>query len=702
MSPNKQTRCHLLVLLGVVLAVFGNSLPNGFVYDDLSVKVNKAYRSFDLHALLTPFGTGDEYFPVRDLSVSLDFQLWGDNAFGMHLTNLIIYILSVFAVYFLTKEINYLLSDHKDVLSPARSAHVQLLTAVMFAVHPIHCQVVDAFFNRAALLSGLFFFLSCYFFLRSRRDGSAAMRYYGASLLCFLLAMLSKQYAIILPLMLLLFLLFDKDRKPLGPIVSLGPFFALSAAFFFLFQYIARQTRVVDDSMLDFASTSLGAKLVTALQIPSFYFRKLAVPVGFSVEYDVTFAKTLFSAPVMVPLVAYLALLGAAVLGRRKYPELLFALGWFFIALLPMLHLFPTNPIVADRYAYLASFGFLFLAARWAHRLLCVRRGVPLAVPVCLAVVGWGGVSFAYNFTWKDSKRLWSDVVTKFPTECKGYVNLGAAYMDEGEYRRADGYFDRALAVCPDSAMAYADKGLLYFKTGDLRSAIAAYGKALSFQEDMLKANYGLGSVYELLGDYEKAVFHYNRCLATREFDLAGERLYASTRLPQLLTRLTRLADLRETVAQQPDNLDARGELALKLDTLALYDEALTNYLELERRDKSKWQLYFNIGNVYHRLHDDRLAAESYEKGLALNPRYADAWNNLGVAYKEAGDMTRAIAAFGRAIACDDRNAKPFYNLAMAYYRIGDRPNAVRYLRQTRDRFPEMGALAEARLKTLQ
>ena len=103
---NKRQTLYLLLLTAAVLALFGNTLLNGFVYDDAVLTVgNKVYTEFMLEKMFFSPGNGLEYLPLRDLTFAIDFAVWGERAVGFHLTNLLIYLANVFAVYYLTVQI---------------------------------------------------------------------------------------------------------------------------------------------------------------------------------------------------------------------------------------------------------------------------------------------------------------------------------------------------------------------------------------------------------------------------------------------------------------------------------------------------------------------------------------------------------------------------------------------------------------------
>ena len=104
---NHESQWYLLGLFLLVVLVFSNSLFFGFVWDDNVLLVGQeSYQSVNFTQLLFSPVNGVEYLPLRDLTYIIDYKIWGWNPFGFHLTNLILYILNIWAVYRFTLVLN--------------------------------------------------------------------------------------------------------------------------------------------------------------------------------------------------------------------------------------------------------------------------------------------------------------------------------------------------------------------------------------------------------------------------------------------------------------------------------------------------------------------------------------------------------------------------------------------------------------------
>jgi 4-amino-4-deoxy-L-arabinose transferase-like glycosyltransferase len=143
---------------------------------------------------------GDLYRPIVILSYALNYKLGGLRPFGYHLANIFLHALNSVLVYLLA----HLIFERKR---PA------LFSALLFAIHPVHTEAVTGVVGRAELLAFLFSLSSLLMYITSKeRKG------YVLSLAFFLLALFSKENALILPFVLMLYdLTFRRDTSKTCP-----------------------------------------------------------------------------------------------------------------------------------------------------------------------------------------------------------------------------------------------------------------------------------------------------------------------------------------------------------------------------------------------------------------------------------------------------------------------------------------------------
>jgi hypothetical protein len=277
----------VLLLAGLVAGAFGRAVGHEFVWDDFIFVTDKAaYRDHDFKTILFSLSAnGLEYLPVRDLTYVLDFALWGRNPAGFHFSNLVYYFFTMLAVYLFATQLATILPKDAPSGTAVDGRVVGVLTATLFAVHPVNSEVVNFVTCRNALVSGMFFFLACQAYLVHLGDPKFHKRaWHVAAIACFVMALFSKATAIALPLILLLVNALVSPWRNTRRWLGLVPFALVSGAGFFFFRAVALRTHTISIDQSPGVS-SFGSSVAVAAQVPLFYLTKLLVPRSFSADY---------------------------------------------------------------------------------------------------------------------------------------------------------------------------------------------------------------------------------------------------------------------------------------------------------------------------------------------------------------------------------------------------------------------------------
>lgn len=543
-STRRQTRvisyfkniAPVLFLSLIVWAGNGNSLQGDFVWDDkVYMLFNRVYSNFDLRGIFLSLGNSVEYLPVRDLSLALDFALWGHNPTGFHFTNLLIYWLTVIIVYYLAGGV----ITHLSVKEQSRTARIvadgmAFLTAAMFAAHPIHSEVVNFISCRNALLSGFFFFLSVWCYLHYLQGEMKTMSWYVATLATFVLSLFAKSTGIILPLIFILLTKFVHQENKNRSSLSLVPFLLVSVVGFFFFTSIAKGSNIIQRNHVADGADFILSKFAVAAQIPFFYLYKMLMPLALSPEYDVWFGHSLISPWPLICVGALLVMGGIAVWWHRKLPFFSFCFGWYVFTLIPVLNIFPTYPVVADRYAYLPSFGFCLLLASCGYLFMRGRMKLWCFSCALLLLLGLGTLSWQQNRIWNSEKSLWEHTLTVSPHAVKAYTNLGRVYFNEGNYQKAFELFYRAQKMSPTNPNYDYFHGQRFLVLNDFENAIVAFNRAVAKDATFLEAQYQLGKTYEQLGRQKEAINVYCNILLSDGLDPANFKTQARDSIKRL------------------------------------------------------------------------------------------------------------------------------------------------------------------------
>lgn len=670
-----------VLIVAAIALVYGRALANGFVWDDpVYLLAPRIYRTFDPFHLFATLANGIEYLPIRDLTVMLDFALWGQNPAGFHATNLLIHCCAALALYRLVDGLQPLFG------LPAGgrpSTAIPLAAALIFALHPLNGQAVNWISGRNVLLCGLFSILAVQLYLSWLQRGERPRGWlYAAALACFVCSLLSKATSITVPLVLCLLLAMDGRSGRPRPYLSLLPFFLVSVAAYVLFMKVAAVAGIITDAQLAVPGEGLTVRISRALQIPYFYIGKFLLPLRLAPEYDVSFSPRLLSLQTAGACAGIAASLALAVRYRRRYPEILFGVGWFGITLLPVSNLYATNPIVADRYAYIPLVGLVVGGVVGIWRLKAWSGESLPQVVLAACTVACGVLTFAAVPVWKDERSLWTSAVENQPRVVVGYLGLGTALLAANDYPGALAQYAQAQKLNPRNHYYDTALGLYLLRQGDPDRAVASFLAALQKKPDAIRPLYELAKIFEARGDLQKAREYYQGVVDSRE--------HGNVFLQPARTALGRLAAGGPGIVGNAARLAALGDKALAYYHGNDLPRALQLFLEMERLGGGQWQLYFNIATIYMKQKRYGEAIDSFRKTVALDPANLDALNNLGICYRESRDYPRAIRTFEEAMARNSRYAYAPYNLAITYDRMGEKGRAGALFTEISQRFPEL------------
>lgn len=458
-------RIRIELLLAAVLAVYANSLLNGFTYDDEAyVLHNPAVKSFSLSGLLQPTSFNNVFRPMTFGSFALNWAAGGGWALGFHLVNVLLHAAVVVLLYVLLKEL----------LEPLpQGSIVAFAAALLFAVHPIHTEAVASIVGRSELLAAGFLLAAWLLHLDDRPV---------LSLVCLLLALLSKESAVVfLPLVMA----GDYVRGKRKPLTRYGWMAGVIGLYLLLFWRVeGGRFGEKSVSFLDNPLASLPAhwRVLNALGIGWKYVGLHFYPARLSSDYSYNAIRLYASWWHLAPaLVATVLVLGAwlwAVWKRQSAWTLAGVIYLFGFAVTANLFI-PTGTIMGERLAYLPSAGFcLLVALLWAGLERRESRLAWTVLGVLLTVLG--ARAALRNRDWRDNFTLFAADARSVPGSARAHGNLGREYMKRGQLEAARSEFQTALAIWDDYPITLENYGLVESWLGHYDNARRLLESALS------------------------------------------------------------------------------------------------------------------------------------------------------------------------------------------------------------------------------
>jgi tetratricopeptide (TPR) repeat protein len=635
-SPGKPDWRHLLILAVLSAAIYANSIPGSFVVDDYERWQDTAW--IENRPILTVIGEfftpgrAPLYRPIPYALHAIDYRLWGANASGFHITNIILHILATGLVYLVGLRI-------------LRSRIAALIGALLFAAHPIHTEAVTYIAGRTDLTMTVFALLSFLLYLEARRmSGGRRHILYAASAVAFGLALMSKEAAVALPLIVILYHLYfssgDRRHRWRAFVIPVAVLILLGSV------YLGMSFTIGGGTNVDVGEAGLLHQAYTALRAFGAYLRALAVPIDPTLVLDFSWSES-FAEPgslsALLITLGFLALVGITFRSARR---LSFGLAWIITAILPVSNLLAVSekPLYAERFLYLPSVGFCFALAYLICKAGSTTRRAPAhersargAFIIAAAVVAvFSFLTIRRNRDWISPMALAGKTLEQNPHSASAHINLGALLLEEGKGREAMREFTTAIRFDPEVELAHYNLGLAYERLGDYNRAVAEYRRAINLDVRALAAYERLAAIY-------------------LDMDMVDEAI----------------AVCRRSLSVNPHQVEVRVRLGNAYLRKQMLDEAILQFGEAIKLNPHVVEAYVNAGVAYMRKGLVDQAISQYEAALAFDPDFPQARLNLGNAYLAQGRLDEAIGEYNAALHTDPALAEVHVNLSRAYMAKG-------------------------------
>lgn len=494
----------------IVVATFAASLGGQFLAwdDQANFLSNPFYRGFTADNLRWMWTTHllGHYTPLSWMSLALDYELWGMNPLGYHITNVLLHAVSAAAADLLLLRI--FVAVQSDGSRPELPRIAAAFGALLFALHPLRVESVAWITERRDVLSLALALLSALAFFESRQR--PGRRYYVASITMFACALLAKASAVTLPLVLLICAIHPMrwvardgrtDTTALRRLlVQLVPFFLLALAAG-LYSIVALEPG---------PQLPVAKKLALTSYALGFYVTKTIFPTRLAALYEMPPVFHPFEARYLASYAVTAIVLAVAIATARKRPGVTVAIAAFVVVALPTLGLAQNGPtLAADRYTYHAGLALAALAAAsfvvWPRR---TRRLVAVGVAM---IVTLAALSIKQSSYWHDSTTLWTRVLDIDSNSAMAHNSLGVELAQAGKVDLAMREYQRAVALNQRYADPHNNLGYELARLGRAPEAIAEFEAALTIQPRMVDAEVNWGNVLYTERQFEPAISHYRR-----------------------------------------------------------------------------------------------------------------------------------------------------------------------------------------------
>ena len=445
-APTMKDSLRIGLLLIVVALVYANTLRNEFTMDDgIYVLRNPQVTQASVREFFTPNKFSSVFRPVTFATFALNWRIGGTRPFGFHLLNLALHIGATWLLFLLLEAL-------LGASPPAKT--VAFVAALIFAVHPLHTEAVASIAGRAELLAAGFLFAAWILHLDDQQI---------PALICFVLALLSKESAVVfLPLLLV----GDYARGTWKPRVRYALIGGMTLLYLgVLWKVQGGRFGQATISQLDNPLAVIPAqwRILNAVRVAWKYAALHFYPARLSCDYSFNTIPIYLDWRHTLPaFFAALAVVAAWIWAAwRRRSGLILAGGIYLGGFAVTANiLMPTGTIMGERLAYLPSAGFCLLAALAWSWLQGRQRTVAIAA-LAVVVAAFGMRTMVRNLDWNDNMSLYSTGVRASPGSAKMHGNLGGEYQAAVRWDLAASEYETALRINPDYPDVLAAYGLL-------------------------------------------------------------------------------------------------------------------------------------------------------------------------------------------------------------------------------------------------
>ncbi len=594
------------VLIGML--VYANTLGHLFTLDDYSVIkdnfITKRGIAGILQLLTTDYrygywlSAGTLYRPLSLVLFAIEWQLSPDNPFLFHLVNILLYGLTIFMLF---KFLFICLGKEKLWIVAA--------TCFLFAVHPIHTEVVaniksaDEILGLLGGLSALYFYMS---YLHHKKLSVLLL-----ALLCYLIAVFSKESAVTLVAIFPLTAYFFGKQHLKSSIVTALPF--LIPVVLYL---ITRQAVIGNNISLDTTSTLdnflVGIKepiphFASTVLVLGYYLAGLLIPVFQCHElgYNQIPPVGLGDWRVLLSLLAYGAMIFYIIKNWKAKDKVAYGFAFYLISLSIVSNLVITiGTSYGERLLFMPSVGFCLSISCLIFRLFKRLRLSTSAFEISTIHKVFFGIlgtmlafkTLARNPAWYDSYTLYKTDIQQAPNSAKMRyhyaLEIGKLALKETDpakqvqiRKEAIAEDDLSLQVYSKNNDVYSHKGLMYYAIKDYKNALENYTKAIELGDKDAKTFSNMGTLYSEIGQPDKAIENY-----------------------------------RKAVQYDPRFVDARRNLGCMLAISKDFKQAIVEFQEALKYDPHNADILFFMGSAYKDMGDEKNAQIYLDQAYAIKP----------------------------------------------------------------------------------
>ncbi len=545
------------------------------------------------------------YRPLQTLTFMIDAHLSSNNLFVFHITNLILHIITTFLLY-------------KLLLKLKLNVNISSSLSLIYAINPLFISTVSWLPARGDLLLTLFTlasFINFIEFLNTRK-----ILHLIFNIIFFTLALFSKETAVILPLIFIIYYLFKKNLTNIKHLFLPITLWLVIGLIWF---------NLRNSSVTEFPENQIFGLIPFFENIPTFveYLAKFIIPIKIDLLPIYSLTNTI------IGLIILLLLIFSLIKFKKIRTYLIFGLLWYLLFVFPGTLYSRNYPLSVQFYqyldhrAYLPIIGILISVGYLLQEIIPQKLNRNYTIYSMVITILFAIITFINLKYYKNPEIFLTKAIEQNPQSSVANFLLANYFKDNLKYNDAIDYYTKALKINPNYPEALNNRGILFALQNKLNLALKDLNKAIKLSPDIPDGYYNRAMIWETSGKIDEAIIDYKKALKTRPNDKI------------ILLSLSNLYLQKKEFQQSQKILN-----------------------EILKIDPNYYLAYYNLANLYLDIGNYQEAIKYYTQTINFKPNYTNAYINRANAYWNLKQYDSACKDWLNASNQGDKNAQIMYN----------------------------------------
>lgn len=608
------TKYPVLIIASFAVLAFLQSITFGWVMLDDKGMIEEVIKVYQDPASLIGVFTHEyaRFFrPLQILSFTLESYIAGENPAIYHIVNLILHSFVSVLVF-------------KVLLRFSIEKRISLILSIVFAVHPVFSHAVAWIPSRGDLLLTFFTLLSFLYFQKISEECN--IKHLLLHNLFFLLALFSKESAVILPILIFIFVLI-KERRITKILLYLLPGWIISMAIWYFIRSLSVPA-ALETEVFGFVPMIGNIQMVPEL------IGKFIIPFGLSTLPGFSTENTILGILVLLALIV-LSLIG----NNQNIKYIVFGMLWYILFLVPaLLFRLPHADVYFDYFEhriYLSSIGLIIIIAYLVSKFINESNRKYFAISSFAFVVAFFTITQFNTQYYKNGMKFWLRGIRTNPERPMLYNGLASVLINQRKDDQAEKILLKSIEIDPQIYDTHKSLAYFYYEDKRLQDATRHFYEAYKILPNLTESNINLAVVLNETGQHEKAA-----------------------------------EVLKNAIRLNPENMAFYLSIIDNYKQAGKYDSAYKYLKIISKRTGNVNTTEFLLEWADHlsKAKDFENAIEKIERALEINPNNLHALNSLGIVYARQGNFSKALNYWEKILRIDPKFVPALKNFFKYYY----------------------------------